>query len=317
MKSVMITLVGFFFFNFAHAEVVEGIVAVVNNEIVTYSDLKSFAKKVDKAGMLDERLLLLANQDTLKKDKKEQLNFLINERLLDHEVKKQNLTVTMERVEQQVAEIASNNNMSKQDLYATIKNQGMSISEYQQFIKNSIERQTLFSNEVAPRVRVSDEEIFAVFLKRHPEVKTTSTEFTIAHIYFNPKKGGPEAALARAQSVREKVSNQNFDSIAEQFSEDPNFSSGGLLGTFKAGEFIKELESTVASMAAGDTSDVVKSKSGFHILKVLKRTATEDPRFEKEKEKIRSELFETNFKVQFREWMATKKDEAYIRINNL
>jgi peptidyl-prolyl cis-trans isomerase SurA len=317
MMKKLIYLIFVLSTSISQAEVVEGIIAVVNNEIVTVSDLKNFSSRIDKNGMLDERLTSIMPVDELKKDKSKQLDFLIIERILDSEVKKQNLNVTYDRVEQQVAEIASGNNMSKSELYAALKNQGVAVSEYQAFLKSSIERQSLFSNEIAAKVRIDDAEVYAEYMKLHPEIKTTVSETTLAHILFNPKKGGDEAALARAQAVLDKIQSAPFENLAEQYSEDPNFSSGGLLGTFKTGEFTKELEEVVGPLSLGDTAGPVKTKMGYHILKVTKKVLIEDPRFEKEKEKIRNRLFESAFKVQLKNWVLSKKEEAYIRINSL
>jgi serine/threonine protein kinase len=115
------------------------------------------------------------------------------------------------------------------------------------------------------------------------------------------QKGGAEAALERAQVVQRKLSNnESFEALAEQHSEDPNFVAGGLLGTFKSGEFLKEVEASVQNLKPGDITAIVKSRMGFHIVKLLGKKMVTDPRFDKEKEKLRAELFEVAFKRQFK-----------------
>jgi peptidyl-prolyl cis-trans isomerase SurA len=105
--------------------------------------------------------------------------------------------------------------------------------------------------------------------------------------------------------------------VAEQYSEDPNFSSGGLLGTFKSGEFMKEMEDAISDLNASQFSEVIKTKQGFHIVKILKKTVINDPLFEKEKEKIKNDLFELAFKKQFKLWIQSKREESYIQINQV
>ena len=138
------------------------------------------------------------------------------------------------------------------------------------------------------------------------------------NIFFNPKKGGDEAAKKRAELVLSKLrGGATFDSLAEQNSEDPNYKTGGLLGSFKTGEFLPEIEQSIATLSVEQTTPIIQSKMGYHIVKLLSRKVTKDPKFEKEKEIIRAQLLEENFKKQLKIWLSNKKEEAYIHINQL
>jgi peptidyl-prolyl cis-trans isomerase SurA len=314
MKAIVIFLC--FTFSVCQAEVVDKIVAVINNEIVTESDIKSFSKKIDKNGFLDEMLLLGKSVSELKKNRGEQLEYMINEKILDSEIKRLNLLVTSERVDQEIRNIAKKNGIGKSELLNTIKNQGISVSEYQNFVKMRVERQSLVETEITSKISVSDEDVLGQYMRTYPDSSSGVYEFTLSHIYFNPRKGGAEQAFERAQNVLKKIrSGESFEVLAEQHSEDTNFSTGGALGTFKAGEFAKEMEGAVSSLNIGEVSEIVKSKTGFHVLKVNNKKIVSDPRFEKEKEKIRSQLFEKSFQKHFRNWLQSKREESFIRIN--
>lgn len=315
MKCVFISLM--LVSAFARAEIVDRIIAVVNTEIVTESDLRSFEKKLDQNGMVDDLLLFGQKPQSLKASKADQLKYLINERILESEIKRLNLSVTVEKVEQEIRDIAKRNKVSRAELLEAIKGQGVVISDYQDFIKTRIERQSLIEQEVSSKIRVSDEDVLAQYQRTHANSSSGSFEYTLAHIIVNPKKGGPEKAQERAQAALKKLAaGEAFDSVAEQFSEDPNFTAGGLLGTFRAGEFSRELEAAVQNLSVGQTSEIVKSRGGtLHILKVLGKRVIADPAFEKEKERVRSELFEVAFQKNFKTWLDMKKDDSFVRIN--
>ena len=302
----------------ASAEIAERIVAIINNEIVLESDFKTLQHKLKTPAMIDEALLSSGKTvDDLKKERKAQLDYLINEKIMESEVKRLNHSVTMERVDQEIKDMAKKNNVSVNEILAAFKAQGISTSEYQAFLKSKIEKQSLIEAEVIAKLRISDDDALAEYLKKNPERRSTVNEFTVAHIFFNPKKGGPEAALKRAESALQKLSaGENFETLAEQNSEDPNFTSGGLLGTFKSGEFLPEVETSIQNLNAGQTTGVVKSRMGFHVVKLLNKKLTSDPNFEKEKEKIKASLFEQNFKRQMKNWILSKREEAFIRIND-
>lgn len=300
----------------SHAEIVERIVAIVNNEIILESDFKDLQHKLKTPAMIDESLLSDKGLDDLKKDRKVQLDYLINEKIMTSEIKRLNHNVTMERVDQEIRDMAKKNNVTVNDVLAAFKAQGISASEYQSFLKEKIEKQSLIESEIISKLRISDDDALAEYLKKNPENKSSVNEFTVAHIFFNPKKGGPDAAYKRAQAVLDKLRmGENFETLAEQNSEDPNFTSGGLLGTFKSGEFLNEVEDSIQNLNPGQTTGIVKSRMGFHIVKLLNKKLTLDPKFEREKEKIKAGLFEQNFKRQMKNWLLSKREEAFIRIN--
>jgi peptidyl-prolyl cis-trans isomerase SurA len=302
--------------SFSKAEVVDRIVAVINNEIVTLSELRSFAARVDRNGMIDDLLLFGQRPESLKGNQKAELDYLINERILDSEIKRLNLSVTIERVEQEIRDIARKNGVTRADLMSAIKAQGMSPSEYQDFIKNRIERQSLIEQEITSKIRVSDEDVMAEYARANPNTQGGVYEYSLAHIFFNPKKGGADAALQRAKSALAKIRTGNaFETVAEQTSEDTNFTGGGLLGTFKAGELNPEMDKSLQGLSVGDVTEVVQTKGGIHILKILSKKVVTDPRFDREKEKIRSQLFEAAFQKHFRSWIQTKREDSFIRIN--
>lgn len=309
-----------FFFSplvIAAPEVVERIVAVVNTEVVLESDFKLLQEKARQKILLDDLLLPEDPATLLRGDRKALLDYLVNERILDSEVKRLNLSVTSDRVEQEMKEISKRNGMSMSDFHQTIRGEGVSVAQYQAFLKTRIERQSLVEMEIASKIRVSDADALSEFMKANPGSVTQVNEFTIAHIFFNPQKGGAAAALERAQLAMQKLQGGGaFETLAEQFSEDPNFSAGGLLGTFKSGEFLREVESAVGPLESGQTSGIVRSRMGFHIVKVLGKKVTADPRFERDKDRLKARLFDQIFRRQFRLWLQSKKDDSFVRIND-
>lgn len=317
-KKNILSIVILFLTMHSQAALVDRVIAIVNSEIILESDFDHLKQNTKKPGMIDESLLGSTKIDQLYNDKKLQLEYLINEKLVQAEIKKLSLSVTAERVDQEFNEMAKRNNMTSTDLAQAIKAQGVGLAEYKQFLKDKIEKQSLMDSEIIAKLRISDEEALTQYLKKNPDVKTTLDEFTLAHIFFNPKKGGAEAAKKRAETVLSKLrSGNSFESLAEQNSEDPNYKTGGLLGSFKSGEFLPEIEQSISSLSVDQTTQIIQSKMGFHIVKLISRKVTKDPKFEKEKEIIRSQLLEENFKKQLAIWLSNKKEEAYIHINKM
>ncbi|WP_413559217.1 peptidylprolyl isomerase [Bdellovibrio sp. HCB209] len=298
------------------AEVVEKTIAVVNNEIILESDLKELQNRISKPGMVDDSLLDGKNAESLKKDRKAQMDYLINEKIISSEIKRLNLTITNERVEQEFKDMAKKNGVSEAELISVLKGQGINIADYKIFLKERIEKQSLMDSEIISKLRISDEDALNEYLKSNPNNKPSIDEFSVSHIFFSPKKGGGEAAYKRAEAALSRLrSGENFETLAQQLSEDPNFSAGGALGTFKSGDFIPEIEEAISNLKVGETTGIVKSRLGFHIVKLTTKKLTPDPKFEKQKERIKAQILEGSFKRQLRVWLQNKRDDSFVRIN--
>lgn len=301
----------------ARAEIVERIVAVVNSEAILESDFKLLREKARKPIMLNKYLLDSDPSALTRGDRKAMLDYLIGDKVVESEIRRLNLSVTSEKVESEIREIAKRNRMGVDELYSQIRAEGLSKADYQATMKDNLERQNLLEQEVVSKIRISDEDALAEYLRHRPNAKLSVDEFTVSHIFFSPKKGGAPAARQRADVVLKKLSDgEDFEKLAEQFSEDPNFTAGGLLGTFKSGEFLKEIEASVASLSPGQTTQIVQSRIGYHIVKLLDKKLAADPAFEREKESIKARLMEQAVQRQFRLWLQARKDDSFIRINN-
>lgn len=301
-----------FFTNSFALSSVDRIVAVVNSEPILQSDLRSLEKKIESKGLIDDLLLGDLNKDDLKNNTAAQLDYLISEKIFDSEIKRLNLTVTMDRVDQEIRKIAVNNKISKEDLLRSVNQQGMPTADYQSFIKTSIERQSLIEQEITSRIRINDEEVMAYFKQKKPQTKINK-EFTISHIFFNTKKSGIKKALERAQKAFVELKSQNdFIVVAEKYSEDKNYSNGGLLGTFKSEELSSDMLTVIQNLSEGEYSAPSQTSRGVHIFKLNKVVEGKNADFEKFKEQYRSEIFSQQFKKQVKNWLATKRAEFLV-----
>jgi peptidyl-prolyl cis-trans isomerase SurA len=302
----------------ARAEIIERIVAIVNDDIITQSDVAKFTDRLKSGGLVDDLLVPDDNtRQSILKDSDKLLQKMIDAKLIDTEVKHQNLTVPIERVEQEIRSIAKQNNLTRDELKSALQERGMSFSQYQDFIKTGLERQQLIEKAITSRIKISEDDVVAAYSAESRDTNAKqSFEYTLAHIMFLNSNGGPEGARARAENVLKRLKEgTSFDKVASEYSEDPGFESGGVLGTFKTGELNKELEDVVSHLSTGEISGVIPTKGGFHIVRVMKKRLIPDPNLEKEKEKIRARIYEAAYKKQFQTWLEQLRQEAFIRIN--
>jgi peptidyl-prolyl cis-trans isomerase SurA len=300
-----------------HAVVIEKIVAIVNDTAITLSDINSFKNKIESGGLVDDALLKMRDPKTLVKNDKAIVDHLIDERLIDSEIKRLGMNVTIEKVEQEIRSITSRNGISRDQLKSALKERGVVFSDYQDFIKTSLERQALIDREVSSKIKISDEDISNYYLANNKGSSGQVFEYRLAHILIqdNPSSGVP--AKDRMLSVINRLDSgkEDFAKLASQYSEDPSFSQGGILGTFKAGEMIKEIQAGIQNLGEGQISGVIKTRLGYHVIKVLKKTLVSDPALDAQRNAIYSKLFAQTFEKQFRKWLDRKRDDAFIRTN--
>jgi peptidyl-prolyl cis-trans isomerase SurA len=296
---------------------VERIVAIVNDEIITMTDMNRFAERLRSGGLTDDMLIPdESTKEAVLSDRRKLLDKMIDEKVIDSEVKRQNLTVPIERVEQEIRSIAKRNNVSRDELRAALQERGVAFSEYQDFIKTGLERQGLIEKAITSRIKISEDDVLAAYAQAHGP-SGEAFEYSLSHIYFSSGKGGAPAAKARAERSLAKLrGGANFEKLAADESEDPGFEAGGVLGTFKTGELQKDLEAVVQKLGAGEFSDVIPTRGGYHIVKVNKKRMIPDPRSERAREKIRAELYEKAYKRQLQGWLEQLRQEAFIRIND-
>lgn len=298
------------------AKVIERVVAVVNDQVLLQSDVEAFRKKISGEGLVDDALIQLADKSKLLKDRQALINYLIDEKVLDSEVKKKNLEVTFERVEQEIRNILKARNITRNQLKDVLAEKGASMSDYQAFIKASIERQSLIEREVSSRIKISDEDIAAHYLRSQGPRKNQSYAYSLSHILFLTSNGGEKGARSRAAAVLEKLkSGTSFEKLAEQASEDPKFSKDGFLGEFRSGDMSKEIEDGVRGLEVGGVSAPIRSRMGVHLVKVKSKKVIGDPELEEKKEQIRAALSAEVFKRQFRSWLDQRRADSFVRIN--
>lgn len=317
--SVLFVFVVIFSNTLGAKELVDKVVVSVNDEIILLSELNNMQSRTKKQGAIDETLLLGESIEALKADKKAQLSFLINEKLVDSEIKRLGMTSSSEQVDGELAQMAKKNKMSLSEFSNFIAMQGYSIDEYKNILKARSERQVFFEKEIVNKLRISDEDAYGVFRAKYPNYRPSVGEFKIAQIFFSNKKGGGESTkpLERAEAALHRLAaGESFEALANQLDETPGSNKDGVLGVFKSGEFLPQIEKAIGDLSISTVSGILKGPNGFHIVKLLDKKTVLDPNFLRVKESIKASLVQQNFERQLKNWFELKKLGANIKTYN-
>jgi peptidyl-prolyl cis-trans isomerase SurA len=248
---------------------VDRIVAVVDKEIITESEL-------------NERVIFLAAQNRLDPNqislRKQVLDGLVSEKLILAQALIDSIEVTDDEVtralEQQIANFVRQvgSEQRVEQMY------GKSISRIKRDYRTDIKNQLLVQKDRQQReasLSVTHREVEDFFASFRDSLPQVPEEFEVSHIYIVPKPDTSVEAKTRSvmQSLLDSIrAGRDFADFAKRYSTDPgSAASGGDLGWEKRGVFVREFEETVFGMKDGEISNLVKTQFGFHIIQLLGR----------------------------------------------
>jgi peptidyl-prolyl cis-trans isomerase SurA len=297
-------------------EVVDRIVALVNGEIITLSELEQMGKpyydQVSQTSTAGER------EEKMKKARMEVLGRLIESRLLEEEMKKRKIEVPERDVDATIQDVLKSSKLTENDMKKALAREGMTYSTYRQRVRDELGKMRLVSREIKSKIVIEDV-VLRDYYQKNLEKFTDPLEVKIQQIFFPvPERASQEetAAVEReARPILERArKGEDFAELARKFSKGPEAGEGGLLGYFKHRELMPELEEAGFKLRSGEISDLVRSPAGFHILRVLERKGGEPRPFAEVQFKIREELSEAEAQKKFEQWMKELKSKAYIEI---
>ncbi|MFP6889488.1 MAG: peptidylprolyl isomerase [Nitrospinota bacterium] len=297
---------------------VERIVAKINSEIITLSELQEYVKKSIERHK--RRFGAKSLEGRMREFRLSALNNLIEQKLVIQRGKKLGITVPDKELERRIQSILDREKIGAKQFDKYLRSQGTSLKAYWEERRNDILRLKTEGREVLSRVSVSDIEI-AGYYKANIDRFRQGEARQILQIFFPVARGASQkedaARRAKADKARRlALSNgKDFAATARKLSEGPNASRGGDLGFIKKGEVFAEFEKILFSMPVGKISDVVRTQAGYHILLVKKLRPGKVTTLDKLSGRLRGLLLKEKRAKRRREWIAELKRAAFLEIH--
>jgi parvulin-like peptidyl-prolyl isomerase len=296
----------------AAGQVVEEIVAVVNEDIITLSQYKeqydSTVQQMRAALQgeeFDKQLAML---------KKEMLNMMITDLLLMQQAKEKDLNVG-EQLKAAVENIKKENNIaSDDDLKRGLQQQGMDYDQWLKQLEDNMLKQGVIYSEVDRSIVLDDSEIVGYY-KLHPQEFTEPEEYKIRAVYLSTEENAPAALEEKKKEIGDKIkAGELFNVLAKEYSDGPAKESEGDLGTFKKGELDKALELAVSKIKAGETSGWIETKNGWYLLKLEEKKDSRLMTFEEVRKNVEERLYAQKKEKKLDEFLKVLREKSYIKI---
>ena len=255
----------------ARAELVDRVAAVVNNEVISLSEVEKRAApdlaRVDQETTGPERAQKRAA--TLRRI----LDTMIDEKLVDNELKELKVSIGDKEVDAAIDEVKKSYNLNDEQLQQAVTKEGYTLAEYREQMRKQIGRYKLISEKVRKNIKVSDADVQSEY-DRMTRSEGEDYEVHIRHILIAVPRNASQPQVEQARrkaaaiAVEAREPGVNFAELAKKRSEGSSSSDGGDLGFFKRGTMVPEFERVAFNLKTGEVSDPVRTQFGWHVLKL-------------------------------------------------
>ncbi len=339
MKKLISLIIFIFLYNLVYSGVVDKVIVKVNNENIMKSEFdKLYASTLEQLKQLSSKEL---DEKDLAEIKQKVLDQMIAEKLMLQEAKRRNIKVTKREIEEGIKTVKSRfpndqafqnelkkENLTEKQFEKRIEEQIMVLKLIDEVIKKNVPQPTeqeakevfnkimkiIDGKNLDSKEENDDIKVLAQLVERYfgEQVRVRHILIRTDNLKSQKEK---EEAKKRIQEIKAKLEKgEDFATLAQKYSEDPGSKDkGGELGFIAKGDTVEEFEKVAFSLKEGETSDIVETKYGYHIIKVIERKPKRKPEFEVIKEDLLQYVARKNAEKYYEQFVNDLKKKANIQ----
>ena len=264
-----------FFMGSALAQPLDRIIAVVNDEVLLESELHDMESTIKQ--QLRQRQAAMPPEDIFRT---QVLERLILQKLQIQTAAKTGIRLSDDAVNTALRQIANTNNLTLSEFRDVLERDGFDYEIFRESIRHDMIISRLHKKQVSDKIIVSKREIDD-FLATQQAQGGLQDSYHLLHILISvPQAASPEevqSARARLDTVQTLLGEgANFAEVASGYSDGQNALEGGDIGWRAQGELPSLFAKVVPTMAVSEISDVIRSGSGFHLIKLVDKKSQEE-----------------------------------------
>jgi peptidyl-prolyl cis-trans isomerase SurA len=300
--------------------VVEEIVARVNNSIITRTDFQKAAAQMQHEIAEGCQKCAQEKLDSEYKDhEKDLLRDLIDQQLLIERGKDMGLNIDADLVKRLDDVRKENNLATMDDLEKAVEGQGIAWEDYKNQISSGLLTQKVIQQEVGSRLDIGQDEV-KQYYNAHKQEFNRPEQVDLGEIFLGTDGKSPEEIAAvhiKVEDLHNRlVKGEDFAELAKRYSEGSTAKEGGGLGTFERGQLSPQLEDVVFKLQKGAVTDVVQTKTGFEVLKVLNHYDAGLQPLDKMDSEITNKLYTQKMQPALRDYLAQLREESYVMVKS-
>jgi peptidyl-prolyl cis-trans isomerase SurA len=315
-KTFLVGVAAVFLSVAVQAAVADRIVAVVNDEIITLSELNNafepYQERFEASYQGPDREKARTETKLLLLDR------MIENVLMEQESRKTKIAVRDEEVTDAINDIRNQRNLSPDEFRKALERDGITDDVFRKDIRNQLLRMKLIRRDIKSRVAVTNEEI-GEYYRKHRDDYEGKESVRIKQILLPlPKEGDPAANAklrADAEAIHKRLMNgEPFEQLSAKYSQGPAAATGGDVGYIERGIIHSEVEDVAFSLPLNQISGVIESSVGFHIIQVIDRRGEGLKAIESVREEIREKIDREKMEKKYAEWIEELRKKSHIEI---
>ncbi|MBD3610589.1 MAG: peptidylprolyl isomerase [Gammaproteobacteria bacterium] len=301
----------------AKEQELDSIVAVVNDDVVLKSELdtalnkarreftSNFNRSIPREEILQQRVL----------------ESVIIKRLQLGMAQKMRLSIDERSLNDSLLSIAKREGLpGLSGLKNEITKQGLSYADYREDLREQLLIQQLYRRTITPSVSVSEQEVdnYVANLQAQGQL---NVEYRLSHLLIEIPQAAKNKQIDTLKNKANKLhtrllNGEDFSQLAVKESAGKNALKGGDMGWIKSSQLPSLFSPVVPGMKRGDISEIIRSPSGFHIIKLqdIRSSGSQTQDLNALKARLRNDIFQRKFNEQLDQWLRQIRSEAYIEI---
>jgi peptidyl-prolyl cis-trans isomerase SurA len=299
------------------AEMVDKVAALVNDDIIALSEVeKRAAPEVAAAnGSRDPR----QRAELRKKALQSALDQLIAEKLMEKEMDELGIGVTEQEVDLGIEDVRKQNNLEPEQFEQALRGEGYTLKDYRDFMRKHLRRLKLVNMKVRSKVKISEKDLRAAY-DQWARLEQSDPEVHARHILVKVEQNAPPEQVAKALEKAKAIAAEarkpgvDFADLARKKSDGPSASEGGDLGIFRRGVLVPEFDKVAFSLPVGGVSEPVRTRFGWHVIKVEQHRAVPVKSFEEMKDQLQEKLTREQLEKYTNQYVKELRQHAAVEV---
>ncbi len=293
-------------------DVVDAIVAIVNDDIITLSDFRA------EHDMIYEVLRSQLQGEEFTKQYEAQkaalLDKMITEKLLLQEARKKDLNVD-EQLRAFIENIKTQYSLgSDEEFRRALAQQGIDYESWRSQQEKALLQQTVVYAEVGRDIAIDETDVINYY-DLHPEEFTEPEEYKLRGIILLKEGKSQEEIQLKKREIDERLAaGEDLATLAGEYSDGPQKESQGDMGTFQRGHLAAGLQEAVENLGEGEMTPWIEMPNGWYLIKLEEKKESRLKPFEEVKKEIEDKLFNQEQQVKIEQYLKDLRDRSYIKI---
>lgn len=300
-------------------EIVDRVVAVVNNDVVSLYELnqsvRPFIEQIQSSQYPDDverKLKFEVRQKVLQQ--------LIDQKLTDQELDRLQITVSEEEVDRTIERVKEANYLTDEKMRDGLEQQGMTYEDYRERMKKQLLRAKLVNLEIRSKIVITEEDIKAYY-KKNAASYAGEKKYLLHNLYTRLPSTSNYQEKQIAQGIMETIhqeleSGKPFEALAKEYAGETAMVESSNLGYFKLDELAEQLQEAIGPLPAGSFTPILESDFGYQIVYVEKIEEVGGKSLEEAAPDIRQKLYDEVVDQKYESWLQVLRERSHIKIIN-